>query len=553
MGRAPLILARRPDRRSSGRRAVEALLVRASDVVAATQLRLGVTDTVRGSRLAALDQWLHMLRFVPRPTKGRVVLVGFRTPTWLEWAVHAACQVYRRGYEPILLYSGREVSAICAEYDLDQPADGLPSEFWARTRALAPFALVDVEGFRGGNVAALGPYTEMACNRAPLWVAYDRHLEEGECQEQAAYARELARARKSLAAYAAACEGALRAIAPERAICPSGLVSWTMSFLAAACRLKVPTICVENWVMRPGHMIWNRDRPAIELDVEGWRQAAGPWDATKDEETEQLIRCRERSGGIVGGWLKDLHVVQRAPKKRPLPAALETFLERPGSRFLLGTNVIGDSATLGRATIFRSQRQWIAAVCAFFRDRPDLNLIVRVHPDEALIPRAPSLGEVAREYAAGANNILIVDARAEVNTYALIDRVDVGLVWVSTLGVDMTMNGRPILVAARANYLSLGIGISATSIEDYFQQLASLAAAPSAPPADAIRACKLYQWLVFRRLSLRATSKRYRSRDYRLEPPARNPEQDTFYRILLGELDDKGLPLPPPGRPAQVP
>jgi hypothetical protein len=131
----------------------------------------------------------------------------------------------------------------------------------------------------------------------------------------------------------------------------------------------------------------------------------------------------------------------------------------------------------------------------------------------------------------------VIPAENGANTYSLLPEVRGGLVWTSTLGADLLARGRWALVAANAPYLQLGVGRTGASKEDYFHQLLLLARGTDDPPEEMRRNALLYQWIMFREISLEATSTQHGAWSYRLEPDGARPEEEHFYRFLTGEVD----------------
>jgi hypothetical protein len=487
------------------------------------------------------EQWFAALADLPPPTKGPILVVCFRKRLWIEWAIYSACHLYRMGYQPTILYSQQEVSAAYGCPDGRGP--GEPDDRWAQITRLPIFRFVDLDRYLPTGPTAGADLDRLADRHAPLVVAHDRRCEAVVDGQDSAWNAEVAAAARILRQYAAACDRALRELQAPRAICPSGIIGWSGMFREMARALAMPTVFVEMWRIRPGHMTWSLNRPAVDHDLRRWLASLEPWDETKESEVREIMRCREMGGRAEGGWLRDFHSAQRSDVHAGLPENVQRFLERPGPHVLAGPNVIGDSATLGRATIFESQRAWLESTCRFFLDHPDLNLIVRAHPDEAAWSARQSqylrTGTVAESVARGAANILVVHGHESMNTYALASRVQGGLAWTSTFAVDMVSRGKPVVVAARAPYLQLGIGTPAASQDEYFHAL-SRVGEWNAPSAEMVHMSKVYQWILLRKLSLLATTVERKPHFYRLDPPGSRPEQERFYRILAGELDDLG-------------
>lgn len=506
----------------------------ALELIGAFQQQLGKSPTVHTPR-TAMAQWQQVLRQSPPPEKQEILLVATRNRRWVEWAIFSACYMANMGYRPAVLFSGQE---ICRLY-----GNGRRS-FWAGVSELPYLRLYDLDSYL--QETAVDPfYKAFAQRNAHMLAAYDMRIEEYECdQDCEEYNRQVAEAEEMLLQHAAAFQQFLREHPVTRIICPSGLIANTRAYYAVTQQLGVDTIFVEGWSMRPGHNVWNLNRPALEYDIQGWLEVMGEWDETKQQEAMDYMRFREGKKVDNSAWLTNFHQVQRSHKEAQLPTALTQFLHRDGVFFLLGTNVIGDSATLGRATIFRSQRDWIQQIITYFQERPWLNLIIRVHPDEYVNQAKQKLGEIAAAAAGQTPNIYIIHGHEDVNTYALVDRIDIGLAWVSNIGLDMAIRGKPVVLAAAAQYSGLGLCQEPETEAEYFSTLESIAQNLTSPPEYAIWRGQAYHYIVFKMMSLLADSPNYDTADYRLNDPDEHSDRSLFYKTLAGELTDKGQSLP---------
>src|SRR5262249_58809374 len=162
-------------------------------------------------------------------------------------------------------------------------------------------------------------------------------------------------------------------------------------------------------------------------------------------EGDRFLRSQE--GELTGLDIAqaNVHSAQRSKRDEPLPAPVVAFLERRGPRFPLAPNVVGDSSILRRVSPFRSQREWLRHTLDFFRARPDWNLIVRAHPEESFVKAKVRIrmGEVAREMAGGAPNVLVIGGDEDASSYALMPGLAGGLGWLSSLGVGLAAPGGP--------------------------------------------------------------------------------------------------------------
>ena len=101
---------------------------------------------------------------------------------------------------------------------------------------------------------------------------------------------------------------------------------------------------------------------------------------------------------------------------------------------------------------FRDQFDWIEATVAYAAARPDLDLVVRVHPNtggrRATGANAPQLERFERMRAALPANVRMVGADEDVSTYTLMDLATVGLVYHSTVALELACKGKATVVAA---------------------------------------------------------------------------------------------------------
>jgi hypothetical protein len=471
-----------------------------------------------------------------------VVVTAFRNRTWFEWAVYAACQLRRIGVATTLVHSSSDLRRL---YPLARVAGVSKLAFWGGVRRIPELRLVDLDDWLPSSQGAEA-YSAFAKSFAPTVAAYDLHVEEHEDGPLAsAYRRAVARWQVRLAETGAAFERILGENPVARVVCYSGLIDRSPALCEAARRAGVETLTVEGWSWRPGHMICNVDGPALEYNVEGWLRALGEWDGARERETEQLLRFQEGTLGPEEEGPGKLLGAQRTARTAPLPATVAAFLERPGPRFLLATNVVGDSSMLRRQPIFRNQRHWLKQTIDLFRAHPDWNLVIRAHPEEARLTGkvAVSMGEVARGLTAGATNVLVVDATDDVSSYALMPGLVGGLVWISSIGADMVARGVPVLAAARPKYHPLGVVQEPGSVGEYLEAVANLASRPRVPTPDQRERARRYLNLVFSSFSFDAFSPSYRAKDLFLDGPGSPPDAETFYKIVAGDL--------PPETPAR--
>jgi len=146
---------------------------------------------------------------------------------------------------------------------------------------------------------------------------------------------------------------------------------------------------------------------------------------------------------------------------------------------LLATNVIGDSLTLGRQVFSDSMTEWLERTVQYFATHPDVQLIARIHPGE-LITKGPSVAEVVHKVLPSIpGNIHLVPADARVNTYDLVEIADLGLVYTTTVGMEMVMSGVPVIVVGNTHYRNKGFTLDPESWQGYFDLLSQVLKEPA--------------------------------------------------------------------------
>lgn len=139
---------------------------------------------------------------------------------------------------------------------------------------------------------------------------------------------------------------------------------------------------------------------------------------------------------------------------------------------MLAANVLGDSLTLGRNLFAESMTAWMTRTARFFASRPGVQLAIRVHPGETLVPKARSMAQVVREALPSLpEHIHVIAAADPVNTYDLIEIADLGLAYTTTVGLETAMNGRPVIVCGRTHYRGRGFTLDPNSWDEYSAML----------------------------------------------------------------------------------
>ena len=262
----------------------------------------------------------------------------------------------------------------------------------------------------------------------------------------------------------------LAAHKPDVAILPNATILEMGMVYHVARNLKIPAVTFEFGDQR--ERIWlaqNNEIMRHETD-DLWEAGGGkPLVDEQIQRLQQLFAARE--GGQT--WKNFARKWQDAPTEGGGQVRQKLGLDdRPV--VLLATNVLGDSLTLGRQVFSRSMAEWIERTLQFFAEREDVQLVVRVHPGETLTHGTSMVDVIQAELDEIPAHIHVIKPEEKINTYDLLEFADLGLVYTTTVGLEMSMRGIPVVVAGQTHYRNRGFTYDPSSWEGYFSTLESL-------------------------------------------------------------------------------
>jgi hypothetical protein len=142
---------------------------------------------------------------------------------------------------------------------------------------------------------------------------------------------------------------------------------------------------------------------------------------------------------------------------------------------LLAANVIWDLAALNKQVVFNDMIEWIAETITWFGRHPEYQLIVKPHPAE----QNPSIPETEEMVSTALklrgiiipDNVAMLTPKAAVTVYQLFPLVDVGIMHTTTVGIEMSARGIPVITTARSPYRGFGFTLDPATKAEYFSTL----------------------------------------------------------------------------------
>ena len=259
----------------------------------------------------------------------------------------------------------------------------------------------------------------------------------------------------------------LMAHKPDVVIVPNGTIQEMGIVYRVAQFLDIPTTTFEFSDQRE-HIWLAQSSEIMKHETNDLWAAKGdqPLDEEQLEQLTNLFAAREDAQT----WKNFARKWQDTPSEGGEAVRRKLGLDqRPV--LLLATNVLGDSLTLGREIFSRTMAEWIEKTVQYFAERKDVQLIIRVHPGEKLTHGTSMVDVVKAALGSIPEHITLIEPAEKVNTYDILEITDLGLVYTTTVGLEMAMRGIPVITAGRTHYRGRGFTIDPTSWEAYFSIL----------------------------------------------------------------------------------
>ncbi len=221
------------------------------------------------------------------------------------------------------------------------------------------------------------------------------------------------------------------------------------------------------------------------------------WSPELDEEALTYLHSRWNGSR---DWISYLH--------KDAVEEIETISRTVGvdfSRPVIGmlTNVMWDAQLHYPANAFPNMLVWALETIEYFRTRPDLQLVIRIHPAEltgSLPSQQPLHEEIMRAFPELPANVFVIPPESRVSTYALASQCNAVIIYGTKTGVELTSVGIPVIVAGEAWIRNKGVTIDVTSPSEYRNILDGLPFASGMDAEQVERARKYAYHFFFRRM-----------------------------------------------------
>lgn len=235
-------------------------------------------------------------------------------------------------------------------------------------------------------------------------------------------------------------------------------------------------------------------RTMISEPVATWEDR--PWGPETERATMAYLASRRRG-------TEDWIWFHETPEEdaRAIERACGVDFSRPCIALL--TSVVWDAQLHYASNAFPDMTSWVLRTIEWFAGRPDLQLVVRVHPAEihgGVPSRQRMADEIARRFAALPPNVFVLGPESSASTYTIVDRCNAALIYNTKTGIEVSAQGIPVIVAGEAWVRGKGFTLDARSAAEYFELLGRLPLPGRLPAAQVLRARRYAHHFFFRRM-----------------------------------------------------
>ncbi len=167
------------------------------------------------------------------------------------------------------------------------------------------------------------------------------------------------------------------------------------------------------------------------------------------------------------------------------------------------TSVMWDAVLHYRSNAFDNMIEWVKNTIEYFCRRPDVQLVIRIHPAEVrgtLPSRQRIADEIARAYRALPPNIIVIPPQSTISTYAVMTQCDSVIIYNTKTGVELAAMGIPVIVAGEAWIRNKGFALDVENPEQYRKVLDRLPLGKRMSDRDVLKAKKYAYHFFFRRM-----------------------------------------------------
>jgi hypothetical protein len=216
----------------------------------------------------------------------------------------------------------------------------------------------------------------------------------------------------------------------------------------------------------------------------------------QDQQLDEYLSKRFKGDFSMAG-------VQFWPEMAGLDADLAEKMETFRQVVPIFTNVIFDTSQPHANVLFQDMFLWLDKVLSVIKSHSETLFVIRAHPDESRPGKASqeSVAEWVRNRDIEAlPNVVFVGPDEYFSSYEMIQKAKFVMIYNSTIGMEASIMGAPVLCAGKARFTQLETVFFPDSQAEYFDQLKAFLAAEelTAPDHHRINARRFLYYQLYR-------------------------------------------------------
>lgn len=132
------------------------------------------------------------------------------------------------------------------------------------------------------------------------------------------------------------------------------------------------------------------------------------------------------------------------------------------------SHLLWDAALSPQQAIYDDLFEWLSDTIEVGSKMEDTHFVIKAHPAEAIKGTDQSLYDwISSKYKELPANFSLLPPDTDVNTYSLIQELDAGIIYASTVGLEMVFNAVPVVVGGYPPYHGFGVTYDPSTQEEY--------------------------------------------------------------------------------------
>lgn len=193
-----------------------------------------------------------------------------------------------------------------------------------------------------------------------------------------------------------------------------------------------------------------------------WKKDHGNLTTKEEDEIKNFLELRH-SGGT------DTSVYNLEDRTEELKSLFPYHLYE--KVYCMFCNVPWDTSLATSSKVFTDFYEWLDCTIAYFHLHKNKLLLIKVHPAEISDGSIKTVKDFINNHYKLPDNIKIIDANSGIKSIDLLPYVDVGIVNNGTVGLEMAVEGHPVIVVGKTYYAGKEITYDAENVGDYIDLL----------------------------------------------------------------------------------